>query len=232
MFESVFGTIDAMWLCQKLAMIPAILIALTLHEISHGLVAYKLGDNTAKSMGRLSLNPFKHLDLVGTLCLMFVGFGWAKPVPVNPYALRKKPRTGMAWVAAAGPASNLVMALIGGILLLLFNKFTGYGWLYDMTYGNYTAELFLGWFFYMFIQINVVLMIFNLIPVPPLDGSRIVTVFLSPSAALKYNTIERYGTMIMLVCCLIPIGGQTVISLILGTPVSLVSGWIFSLAGM
>lgn len=217
------------WVFQKLAMIPAILIALTFHELSHGFVAYRLGDTTAKSQGRLSLNPLHHLDPIGTLCLLFVGFGWAKPVPVNPYALNKKPHSGMAWVAAAGPASNLCMALIGGILLLLYLKFVGYGWLFG---SGFSAELYFGLFFIYFIQINIVLMVFNLIPVPPLDGSRIISAFLPTGARVRYNMIERYGTVIMLLLCVVPIGGTTVISWILNAPVSFLSNLIYSLAGL
>ena len=160
------------WVFQKLALIPAILIALTFHELAHGFVAYRLGDTTAKSQGRLSLNPLHHLDPIGTLCLLFVGFGWAKPVPVNPYALHKKPHSGMAWVAAAGPASNLCMALIGGIFMLIYLRTIGYGWLFET---GFTFELYLGLFFMYFIQINIVLMVFNLLPVPPLDGFGILT---------------------------------------------------------
>ena len=217
------------WVFQKLAMIPAILIALTFHELSHGYVAYRLGDNTAKSQGRLSLNPIHHLDPIGTLCLLFIGFGWAKPVPVNPYALHKKPKTGMAWVAAAGPASNLCMALIGGILLMFYMKLVGYSWLYQ---SGFCVALFVGLFLIYFIQINIVLMIFNLIPIPPLDGSRIVSVFLPTSAQYRYNLLERYGTLIMLVLCVFPIGGTTVISWILNAPVQYLSGLIYSLAGL
>lgn len=221
--------INAMWVFEKLAMIPAILIALTLHELSHGYVAYRLGDNTAKSMGRLSLNPLKHLDPLGTLCLLFVGFGWAKPVPVNPYALTKSPHVGMAWVAAAGPLSNLCQALLGGVLLLLYIQFAGYGWLFA---SGPTLDLFVGYFFLFYIQINIVMMIFNLIPVPPLDGSRIVTVLLPQRLRYKYNLIERYGTVIMLILCVVPIGGRTVIGMILGAPVTFLTSLIYSLAGL
>ncbi|MGN0962053.1 MAG: site-2 protease family protein [Clostridia bacterium] len=217
------------WVFQKLALIPAILIALTFHELSHGFVAYRLGDTTAKSQGRLSLNPLRHLDPIGTLCLLFVGFGWAKPVPVNPYALHKKPHSGMAWVAAAGPASNLCMALFGGIFLLIYLKIVGYGWLFET---GFTLELYLGLFFMYFIRINIVLMVFNLIPVPPLDGSRIVSAFLPSGARLRYNMIERYGTLIMMLLCVVPIGGTTVIGWILNAPVNFLSDLIYSLAGL
>lgn len=218
-----------MWVFQKLATIPAILIALTFHELSHGFVAYRLGDTTAKSMGRLSLNPLKHLDPIGTLCLLFVGFGWAKPVPVNPYALKKNPHAGMAWVAAAGPVSNLCMALLGGAFLLVYLKIVGYGWLFG---ASYNLTLFCGLFFIYFIQINIVLMVFNLIPLPPLDGSRIVSVFLPAQARYRYNSIERYGTVILLALCVIPVGGSTVIGWILNVPVNFLTDLIYSLAGL
>ena len=217
------------WVFHKLALLPAILIALTLHEICHGFVAYRLGDQTAKSQGRLSFNPLKHLDPVGTLCLIFVGFGWAKPVPVNPYALDKKPDTGMAWVAAAGPASNLCMALLGGIFLMIYVKLAGYAWLYSV---DYNVSFYIGLVLIYFIQINIVLMIFNLIPIPPLDGSRIVSVFLKPDLRYRYNMIERYGMVILLALCIIPIGGTTVIGWILTTPVSALTNLICSLAGV
>lgn len=163
-------------LTRILLSVPAILIALTLHELSHGWVAYKLGDMTAKSQGRLSLNPLKHLDPIGALFLLIVGFGWAKPVPVNPYAFKNHEK-GMAIVAIAGPASNLVMALLGGILLLLTNTFLTGG---SVTSSGVAGGLYyFGYFLMYFIQINVVLMVFNLIPIPPLDGSRVLAAFLN-----------------------------------------------------
>lgn len=213
----------------KLAMIPGILIALTLHEISHGLVAYRLGDRTAKSQGRLSLNPLRHLDPIGTLFLLFVGFGWAKPVPVNPYALTKKPKTGMAWVAAAGPLSNFCMALLGGIIMLAYIHFVGDSWLYRV---DFTAETYFGFAIYLFIYINFVLMIFNLIPIPPLDGSRIVAVFLSPDLRYRYDRIEQFGMIIIFALCIIPLGGRTIISWILTTPVQALTNMVLSLAGI
>ena len=207
----------------------AAIIVLTLHEFAHAFVAWKCGDPTAKYCGRMSLNPVRHFDPLGMVLFALAGFGWAKPVPVNPYALHKKPKTGMAWVAAAGPASNLCMALIGGILLMFYMKLVGQGWLYQSGFG---VALFVGLFLIYFIQINIVLMIFNLIPIPPLDGSRIVSVFLPTSARYRYNLLERYGTLIMLVLCVFPIGGTTVISWILNAPVQYLSGLIYSLAGL
>ena len=193
------------WVFQKLALIPAILIALTFHELAHGFVAYRLGDTTAKSQGRLSLNPLHHLDPIGTLCLLFVGFGWAKPVPVNPYALHKKPHSGMAWVAAAGPASNLCMALIGGIFMLIYLRTIGYGWLFET---GFTFELYLGLFFMYFIRINIVLMVFNMIPVPPLDGSHLFNDLFLIKILFVSRTVARYGMGVVMLLSLTGVLGK------------------------
>ena len=136
-------------------LIPVLLFALVFHEFSHGWVAYKLGDPTAKHQGRLTLNPIAHLDPFGSLMILFVGFGWAKPVPVDSRYLAN-PRVDMMKIAFAGPASNLLLALISGILIRL----TGY-------MGPLTSMLIL------FTQINISLAVFNMIPIPPLDGSQI-----------------------------------------------------------
>ena len=136
-------------------LIPVLLFALVFHEFSHGWVAYKLGDPTAKHQGRLTLNPIAHLDPFGSLMILFVGFGWAKPVPVDSRYLAN-PRVDMMKIAFAGPASNLLLALISGILI----RITGY-------MGPLTSMLIL------FTQINISLAVFNMIPIPPLDLSLI-----------------------------------------------------------
>ena len=136
-------------------LIPVLLFALVFHEFSHGWVANKLGDPTAKYSGRLTLNPMAHLDLFGSLMILFVGFGWAKPVPVDSRYLAN-PRTDMMKIAFAGPASNLLLAFIAGSLIRL----TG-------NMGVLSSMLI------MFVQINIMLAVFNMIPIPPLDGSQI-----------------------------------------------------------
>lgn len=172
-----------------------VLFAITVHEVAHGWVASRLGDKTALMMGRITLNPFKHIDLFGTvlvpiLCLTLGGFifGWAKPVPVNWQNLRK-PRRDAALVAAAGPGVNLLMALIwAGI--------TKAGeFLHQKGFENSEFLVYMG---IAGISINLMLMIVNLVPIPPLDGSRVVSSLLPKRAAYHYDKLEPYGFIILL----------------------------------
>jgi len=162
-------------------MLPAIIVALTLHEFAHGLVADQLGDRTARSMGRLTLNPLAHIDPVGLLLLFLAGFGWAKPVPVNPYNLRGDIQKGMLLVSLAGPLANLFIAVFSSFFL---------GLLYAYRV-PYLEQVVL----YM-IKINVVLAVFNLLPVPPLDGSRILAGLLPGSSRWLYQ-LEGIGAVIL-----------------------------------
>lgn len=148
-------------LLQKLCFLPIILFSLSLHELSHGFMAYKLGDNTAKAYGRLTMNPLAHMDILGTLAMMFFGFGWAKPVPVN-FANLKYKRLGVILVAAAGPISNMLLAIVAVALFTLCMIF-------EVPLHGFVLEYFI-----YTIAINVTLAAFNLIPVPPLDGSKLV----------------------------------------------------------
>lgn len=190
-----------------LAVIPAI-IAITLHEAAHGYAALALGDDTAKKQGRISVNPLRHVDDVGTLILpgililgqvLTIGrvaflFGWAKPVPVDPYRFRD-PRRGMMLVAAAGPAANFVLAWIGAVLL--------HGAVLVPNPAGDRLELFLT----MFMLSNLVLGLFNLLPIPPLDGGRIMVGLLPERAALAYARVERAGILVVLaVVFLLPLG--------------------------
>lgn len=186
----MFGTdIVSLLLC-----IPAALIALTVHEYCHGYTAFRLGDPTARSLGRLSLNPIKHLDPIGSLLMVLFGFGWAKPVPVNPRYF-KDPRKGMALVAAAGPLANLLLAFIGVLLYRLTLLLAGT--VHSAFLLNFV--LLLATFFFVFHLLNVSLCVFNLIPLPPLDGSRIFYVFLPPRA---YWGVMKYERIIQLVLLL------------------------------
>ncbi len=171
-----------------------VLLALICHEVAHGFVAYKLGDPTAKQEGRLTLNPAAHLDPIGFLMLLFVGFGWAKPVPVNPRRL-KKPRRDMALVSFAGPAANLLLALLSGLLCSLMMHL-GILPLYNPEAVSPLSVLCYA--MWIFMILNVGLALFNLIPLPPLDGSNILVSFLPPNKAAKYLQIRLYMRYILL----------------------------------
>ncbi|MEA3232083.1 MAG: site-2 protease family protein, partial [Thermodesulfobacteriota bacterium] len=147
---------------------PPILIALTFHEYAHAYTANRYGDDTAKQMGRLSLNPLRHLDPLGTIMIFLVHFGWAKPVPVNPSRLRN-PKKDMLWISAAGPLANMGLALISGILLRLLNATAGAPAQHSSVMGLLIFMVF------MSLQINLALAIFNLLPIAPLDGSKILS---------------------------------------------------------
>ena len=171
------------------ATLLAVLLAITLHELAHGYVAYCLGDNTAKAAGRLTLNPLAHLDPIGALMMLIAGFGWAKPVPVNPFFFKGNRTTGMMLVSLAGPLVNLVVAYIAYAV-------------YVAGQGFYTVP-FMNQFLNYCIILNVFLAVFNLIPIPPLDGSKILAGFLPKQTAFKFlTTMERYGFVILMVLIL------------------------------
>jgi Zn-dependent protease len=172
---------------RLLYLLPIALISLPIHEFAHGYVSWKFGDPTAKEQGRLTLNPFKHLDPVGFLLLLFVRFGWAKPVPINPMYYKNR-RLGMVCVSLAGPLANFLVALLVTVIYGLCAKF--------MTVTAFADYLFTALSY--FIQINAALAIFNLIPIPPLDGSKILMCALPHSVAYRYASIERYGFIIIL----------------------------------
>lgn len=167
--------------------VPAILIALTIHEYAHGYIAWRRGDDTAMNAGRLTFNPLPHLDVFGTLMLLFGPFGWAKPVPVNPNKL-KNPHRDMVWVSLAGPLSNISLALIVGYLYRL---------LFELGVAT-TLPGGLTLFIQYLLIINLGLSFFNLIPVPPLDGSKVVVGMLSPEKAQAYARAIRHAPKIFL----------------------------------
>jgi len=180
--------------------IPCVLIAITFHEFAHGYAAAKLGDPTAESLGRLTLNPLKHLDPIGALCMLFFRFGWAKPVPVNVRYF-KKPRRDMAIVALAGPLVNIVLSFIGMLLFRILSAILLSSGV--MTSGGFAANalsMTLTFLMYFF-QLNASFAVFNLLPIPPLDGSRIVSIVLPPKLYFRIMQYEKYivlGVLILL----------------------------------
>jgi Zn-dependent protease len=204
-----------------LALDPVILTALAVfllvgfpvHEFAHAFAAYRLGDGTAKLFGRLTLNPLVHLDPIGSVVLvlsaLFGGFfiGWAKPTPVNPSMLRGG-RRGEAIVAAAGPLSNLLMATLAGLALRVVAEFGG------LAPG---PAVFLINVLFVFVLINVALFIFNLVPIPPLDGSRALFAVLDPRTAWRLRpALEQWGFVILLVVMLVPVGGVSLGGRVIG----------------
>ena len=166
-----------------LAYLLALVASFSMHEFSHAFVAYKAGDSTAKSLGRVSLNPFNHIDPLGMLCFLFIGFGWAKPVQINPLRFKHYKR-GMAFVSLAGIFSNLVLAFIfSGIYFFAFSA---------IAFSSNTFMVFLTYFLSLMIQINLALFIFNLLPIYPLDGFNFLSVFLKPDNAFV-QFMKRYG---------------------------------------
>ncbi|MBI4964904.1 MAG: site-2 protease family protein [Desulfomonile tiedjei] len=181
---------------QKLALIaPGFLLAITVHEFTHGYVAYRLGDPTAKMAGRLTFNPISHLDLFGTLVLVLTQMiGWAKPVPVDPRYLQN-PRKDMIWISLGGPAANMITATLLAVLLHILVGVWG-GPRSGPGGAFFLRPLFL--ILAYGVQINVVLAIFNLIPVPPLDGSSILAGLLPRAQAYEYEKLQPYGFIILM----------------------------------
>lgn len=194
-------------LFSLLASIPGVLIAITFHEYAHGLAAYKLGDNTAKDEGRLSLNPLAHLDPIGTLMLVFAGFGWGKPVHVDPrnYTRKISMEKGEAIVSLAGPLMNIILAFIFTLIYCAIYKFAGAGLLHS-TMGSVLMLMI----FYT-ISINVGLGVFNLIPLPPLDGSKIIMPFLPYKAKEWFVNNEQIFYLVFVVLWITGLAG-TIIS--------------------
>ncbi len=172
-----------------LVSIPGLLLAISMHECAHGYAAYLMGDRTAKYSGRLSLNPINHLDPIGALCMLLFRFGWAKPVPINPRNFNNQKR-GIIIVSLAGPLTNFVLGFLSCLIFYAINYFA-----YPLSsFGDFLSMVFL-YSTYM----NVGFMIFNLIPIPPLDGSKIVMEFLPPRIKYKVYNYERYFGLILII---------------------------------
>jgi Zn-dependent protease len=187
-----------------IAVVLILLVSLPFHEFSHALAAYRLGDSTAKYMGRLTLNPLAHLDPFGSLLILLAGFGWAKPTPYNPYNVRGG-KTGEVIIALAGPAANLVLAIAAAIPLR-----------YITATGLAVPELVIS-VLETFVLLNVILAIFNLIPIPPLDGSKMLFAVMDPQTERQWRPVlEQYGFIALFAAMLLPVlpGGETIVTFI------------------
>ena len=196
--QELLQALDVVSLMDAVLRTAAVLLCLTVHETCHGLAAYALGDPTAKSMHRLSLNPLHHIDWFGLAMMFAAGFGWAKPVPVDPRYF-KKPKQGMAVTALAGPVSNFLLA----VLLILISKAI-------YLYAPYTAvwDAVFTFCLYTAAPLSIGLGLFNLLPIPPLDGSKVLGVLLPDEAYSKLMRYERYGIMLLLALSLLGVTGN------------------------
>lgn len=202
-----------------IARILTLLVAFTVHELAHAMTADYLGDPTARQMGRLTLNPLAHLDPIGTLLLLVAGFGWAKPVPVNPDYLRGNPRTSFALVALAGPVSNILLV---GLVAIPYRL--GLVELESFSRGGIFPSF--GFLLFNYVLINIVLAVFNMIPLPPLDGSKILMGLLPEELAYQMRPLETYGPLLLM---LLFIAGGGILSRIMSPAVTFLFQFLLGL---
>lgn len=208
-FQTFWNGLDWTVLRDMLISVIPALVCITLHELAHGFVAYLMGDTTAKDAGRLSLNPIKHIDIMGLIMMIVFRFGWAKPVPVDMRRFRN-PKAGMAICAAAGPLCNLVL---GALLLVVY----GFIYLPLMENGSEWAMIILQTVSTT-AYLSLALAVFNILPISPLDGSKVLFTFLKPKQYYFLMRYERYGMIVLLLLMATDI---------LGNPLSAVTGWIY-----
>lgn len=205
-----------------IARLIVLVVSFTIHEFSHAWSATQLGDETPRQYGRLTLNPLAHLDPMGSLLLLLVGFGWAKPVPINPYALLRRTPAGVMWVSLAGPFSNLLMAILAAVPFRMG--------LVSVAAGMTNTRAILpnpSLILVQFITINLLLCLFNLIPLAPLDGEKILDYFLPPSMAKVFENIRPYGPVILIVLVLVgPMFGLDIIGMIIMPPLRALFGFL------
>ncbi len=193
-------------LAQILAIATALVVGITFHEFSHAFLADQLGDHRPRALGRVSLNPVRHIDPVGALVFVMAGFGWGKPVPVNVYALRPGP-VGMAVVAAGGPIANVVVAIAAAVVFRVLDALGGSGFVMELTSG--------------IVFFNLLLAVFNLLPIPPLDGYNVALAFLPPRTAFTVQRYAPYGILLILLLVFLP-----------GSPLRVVFAWLRELTAV
>lgn len=204
--QNLFHALDFTSLGSAALRMAAVLLCLSVHETCHGLAALALGDPTAKARHRLSLNPLRHIDWLGLAMMFVAGFGWAKPVPVNPNYF-KKPKQGMAVTALAGPASNFLLALLAMLISRLIYLYAPY---------NAVWQTVFDFCLYTVAPLSIGLGLFNLLPLPPLDGSKVLAMFLPDRAYAVWMRYERYGMLVLLVLSFADIGSSFISNAILG----------------
>ena len=211
--------LDSIDVLQIITKILIIFLVLPIHECAHAWAAHKMGDETAAYSGRLSLNPLAHIDILGALCLLITGFGWAKPVPINPLKFKKQ-RFGIAITAAAGPLSNLAVSFIAMIIYRIVLSLPGGSGYFLSSAGDITGGFVILYILQFFILVNIGLAIFNLIPIPPLDGSKIISYFTS---AKLDRWIYEHQLIVNAVFFAVIITG------ILSKPLNIIGGYVYDL---
>jgi Zn-dependent protease len=213
------------------AVVTALIVGIAFHEFSHAFTAWRLGDGTARLLGRVSLNPVRHLDPTGTVLLMIAGFGWGKPVPVNPARLRNGPETGRAIVAGAGPIANIIIAVIAALPMQLGLVDWWSPFLIPLSVSDWDVGDYLGLYLSAVVIFNVVLAVFNLLPIAPLDGFSVAVGLLPRDLSRTVAQLEPYGPVILLLLLVLPFVTQGEISVLHAVMSPIINALVKLIAG-
>jgi Zn-dependent protease len=213
------------------AVVTALIVGIAFHEFSHAFTAWRLGDGTARLLGRVSLNPVRHLDPTGTVLLMIAGFGWGKPVPVNPARLRNGPETGRAIVAGAGPIANIIIAVVAALPMQLGLVDWWSPFRIPVTVSDWDVGDYLGLYLSAVVIFNVVLAVFNLLPIAPLDGFSVAVGLLPRDLSRTVAQLEPYGPVILLLLLVLPFVTQGQISVLHAVMSPIINALVKLIAG-
>jgi Zn-dependent protease len=213
------------------AVVTALIVGIAFHEFSHAFTAWRLGDGTARLLGRVSLNPVRHLDPTGTVLLMIAGFGWGKPVPVNPARLRNGPETGRAIVAGAGPIANIIIAVVAALPMQLGLVDWWSPFLIPLSVSDWDVGDYLGLYLSAVVIFNVVLAVFNLLPIAPLDGFSVAVGLLPRDLSRTLAQLEPYGPVILLLLLVLPFVTQGEISVLHAVMSPIINALVKLIAG-